>query len=44
MLVHFGFGVDTKLEALQILWPDGAVSTIEQLTPATLVRATRSKD
>ena len=42
--VHFGFGADTKLETLQILWPDGAVSTIEQLTPATLVRATRSKD
>lgn len=42
--VHFGVGEAVKLAALQIVWPDGAVSTIEQLTPATLVRATRRKD
>ena len=39
--IHFGFPVATKIETLEILWPDGAVSRVDHPTPQTLLTVTR---
>ncbi len=39
--VHFGFPEATKLEAIEILWPDGARSQIETPPAGQLVEVTR---
>ncbi len=39
--LHFGFPAKAKLQALEIGWPDGAVSRTDQLEPQTLLAVTR---
>jgi hypothetical protein len=39
--IHFGFPTTASLQRVEILWPDGAVSRIDQLGPQTLVEVTR---
>ena len=39
--VHFGFPAEAELEKLEILWPDGAVSTVDQ--PPANARLTLSR-
>ena len=39
--VHFGFGVDVKLEGLLIRWPDGASSVVAGIAPQGLARVVR---
>jgi hypothetical protein len=39
--IHFGFPVATSVTALEIRWPDGAVSRVEQPAPQTLLEVTR---
>ncbi len=39
--VHFGFPVQTRLDRLEIMWPDGAVSVIETPSINTLLTVTR---
>jgi hypothetical protein len=38
---HFGFPVESQLQALEITWPDGQVSTIGRLESNTLVSVVR---
>jgi enediyne biosynthesis protein E4 len=40
--IHFGFPKDAQLQKLEIRWPDGVISTIDELTPHTLVEITRT--
>lgn len=42
--LHFGFPQGTTLDRLEILWPDGTVSEIGDLSAHTLLTATRSDD
>ena len=39
--VHFGFPADTKLDRLEIQWPDGTQSNVDGLAPQTHVAITR---
>jgi enediyne biosynthesis protein E4 len=39
--VHFGLPTTTTIQQLAVRWPDGAASTIEPITPQTLVTVTR---
>jgi len=39
--VHFGFPANTQLTALQIRWPDGAISIVDDLVASTLLTLTR---
>ncbi|MFN8472314.1 MAG: CRTAC1 family protein [Anaerolineae bacterium] len=39
--LHFGFPADAKLQSLDIRWPDGAISTLDQITPRTRLTVTR---
>lgn len=39
--VHFVFAADTRLEALEILWPDGNLSTVTELPSHHLLRIIR---
>jgi len=39
--VHFGFPTGTALNSLEIRWPDGAISTVNQLSPQTRLSITR---
>jgi hypothetical protein len=39
--LHFGFPNDTVLDSLDIYWPDGATSRIDDLTPHALLEVTR---
>ncbi len=41
--VHFGFPGDSDLQRLDVRWPDGAVSSISQPKPGTLLTITRSQ-
>jgi hypothetical protein len=38
--IHFGFPQDTILEGLEIRWPDGAISLVNDLTAHTLLTLT----
>ncbi len=40
--VHFGFPVISQLYSLAIRWPDGTVTTLNNLNPRTLMTVTRS--
>ena len=40
--LHFGLAAGTTPQRLDIRWPDGAVSTIEDPAPGTLITATQS--
>jgi hypothetical protein len=40
--IHFGFPAEAELLALEIRWPDGAVSRIEHIEPGTLLAVTRT--
>jgi hypothetical protein len=39
--LHFGLPADTEIEGLEILWPDGAVSSIDDIAAGTLLQVTR---
>lgn len=39
--VHFGFPSSSELQALKITWPDGQISTIDQVEANTLVNVQR---
>ena len=39
--VHFGFPADARLDTLEVIWPDGAVSTVEKLAANTRLVVTR---
>jgi hypothetical protein len=39
--LHFGFPPETRLERLEITWPDGAISTVELLAPQLRLEITR---
>ncbi len=39
--IHFGFPTNVELLSLEILWPDGSVSTVEALTAGSLLIITR---
>ena len=39
--IHFGFPEGTELERLEIRWPDGAISSVDDLTLETLLTLTR---
>jgi hypothetical protein len=39
--VHFGFRADVVLQRLDIIWPDGAVSSVEAPSAQSLITATR---
>jgi hypothetical protein len=41
--LHFGFPADAELLALEVRWPDEAVSRIEEVEPGTLLAVTRPK-
>jgi hypothetical protein len=40
--VHFGLPANAHLEALEVRWPDGAVSVVDDLSPGVLLRITRT--
>jgi hypothetical protein len=40
-LVHFGFPANAQLTSLEVQWPDGAVSQVNQLAPNTLLQLIR---
>lgn len=40
-VAHFGFPSDAVLQSLQIRWPDGSTSEINNLTPHTFIEVTR---
>ena len=40
--VHFGFPAGTQLRSLHILWPDGAVSSLDSVTKGQLLIVTRA--
>lgn len=39
--LHFGVANSATLEALEIIWPDGAISVVEEITADSLVTITR---
>ena len=39
--IHFGFPTDIQLQQLEIRWPDGEVSTVNQVEAGTLLRVER---
>lgn len=39
--IHFGLAEDAQLDWLEIRWPDGEVSVVEDLAAGTLVGITR---
>ncbi|MEM7111479.1 MAG: CRTAC1 family protein [Chloroflexota bacterium] len=39
--LHFGVADGTDLEALEIIWPDGAMSVVEEITADSLLAVTR---
>ncbi|MCB0199613.1 MAG: CRTAC1 family protein [Anaerolineae bacterium] len=39
--VHFGFSAGSKLERLDIVWPDGATSSVADFAPGNLLTVTR---
>ncbi|MCB9432071.1 MAG: VCBS repeat-containing protein [Ardenticatenaceae bacterium] len=39
--IHFGFADDAVPAYLEIIWPDGAVSLVETITPDTLITVVR---
>ena len=39
--LHFGFPADSQLQKLEILWPDGQISVIDDLTANTLLTIER---
>lgn len=41
--VHFGFPSTARLTRLDIIWPDGAASSISDPTPSTLLTITRDE-
>ena len=41
--LHFGLPTEATIEALEIHWPDGAVSHVKPLQPHTLVTVTRGQ-
>ena len=41
--VHFGFPITSRLQQLEITWPDGETSIIEQLSPQTLLIIERGR-
>jgi hypothetical protein len=40
--VHFGLPIDSKIDRLEVLWPDGALTTVDALSSQTLVQIHRS--
>ncbi|MCB0129424.1 MAG: ASPIC/UnbV domain-containing protein, partial [Caldilineaceae bacterium] len=40
--IHFGLGAATRLDNLEVLWPDGAISRLETPTPGTHLTITRT--
>lgn len=42
-VVHFGFPANAQLTSLEIAWPDGSVSQVNQLAPNTLLQLMREK-
>jgi hypothetical protein len=40
--IHFGLPPGAALERLDLRWPDGAVSSVHNLAPRTLVTVTRN--
>ncbi len=41
--VHFGFPAETRLDSLQIGWPDGKVSVVQELPKGGLLSVTREE-
>ena len=39
--VHFGFPAGSRLERLEIRWPDGATSSVSEPGPGTVLTVTR---
>lgn len=39
--IHFGFPAESQVERLEVIWPDGIVSTVDDLLPNTKVWLTR---
>ncbi len=40
--VHFGFPAESEIEALEITWPDGTVTRLDDITANTFVSITRN--
>jgi hypothetical protein len=40
--IHFGFPAGSRLQRLEIIWPDGQVSTVEPVGPGTRIRVERT--
>ena len=41
--VHFGFPAGTRLDALEVQWPDGAISILQELTPNRRIHIVREQ-
>jgi len=42
--IHFGFPDDTKLHRLEVRWPDGETTVVDDLQTGTMISLSREKD